>query len=113
MADNRLTSPPPLFPAPSTSPSFSSSGPYGHPLEDDTNDAQPLLNHAVPHPAFNIQPMPPRPPVPYDPPVGGRVHFDDPYQGQGGNEEEERINLHYGAPPARVLRRNRTQKRVQ
>lgn len=119
LQDNRLQSPPPLFPSHSTgdmsTPGFSTSGPgpYGHPLEDDFNDAQPLLTHARPHPSFNIHAMPPPPSAPYDPPIqgdaSGRVRFDDPYQEGPG----EQSNVHYGVPPARVLRRNRTQKRVQ
>lgn len=115
LQDNRLTSPPPLFPSHSSTPApgFSASQPgYSHPLDDDYNDAQPLLSHALPHPSFNIQPMPTPPAAPYDPPMdaaGGRVRFDNPYDEGPG----EQSHLHYGAPPARVLRRNRTQKRVQ
>ncbi|BEJ13237.1 hypothetical protein CspHIS471_0304110 [Cutaneotrichosporon sp. HIS471] len=117
MPDHRLSSPPQLFPSSNSAPGFSQSGPYGHPLEDDTNDAQPLLNsHSRPNPIFNPHSTPPPSHAPYDPPMpgggGGRVRFDQPYGDHGWNEQE-RNNLHYGPPPARVLRRNRTQKRVQ
>lgn len=102
-----------MFPAPSSSPGLSKSTHYGHPLEDDSSDAQPLLNQSRP---FRPQPTPSTSHVSFNPSIpsgaGGRVQFDDPYA-QGWNEQGDSNNLHYGMPPARVLRRNRTQKRIQ
>ncbi|ODO12122.1 hypothetical protein I350_00908 [Cryptococcus amylolentus CBS 6273] len=112
---------------------------YGNAPEDDMNDSHPLLAHAQPDPRFGIpasqsamsmQP-PPRPGtavryqlsdngagdmgVPmYATPGGAEgqagFHAGD---GLGHDDEDDYVNVHYGPVPSRIVRRNRTQKRVQ
>lgn len=45
--------------------------------------------------------------------VGGPGNGYDANGGVVGGDEDDEANVHYGPVPARVLRRNRTQKRVQ
>ncbi|WWD18233.1 hypothetical protein CI109_102683 [Kwoniella shandongensis] len=102
--------------------------------DDDMNDSAPLLNHAAPDPRFGIlqsssaMSMTPRYQLSDNGGAGaagdvgmlpGRWdHGDAERQGNGyGNggplHDEDEANVHYGPLPTRVVRRNRTQKRVQ
>jgi chitin synthase len=133
--DNRLSSPPPLLQSHSSNSLISNNypphgivptlTPQGHLYgrtgaggpEDDMNDSAPLLAHATPDARFGI-------------PGQRRFQLSDagsqagiggagagdigvvPGAWQGGAGDEDEDNVHYGPVPNRVLRRNRTQKRV-
>jgi chitin synthase len=135
MSDNRLTSPPPLlqqhssasdmsFP-PSNRQSFG--GPMGAPGYDDQgdmNDSAPLLNHAQPtfglpqhnsgyHHAAGDMGM-----LPGQGANGGYSNSSIGFNGPNGHGlepsmDDHQNNVHYGPVPNRVIRRNRTQKRVK
>ncbi|RSH90411.1 Chitin synthase, class 1 [Saitozyma podzolica] len=140
MGDNRLASPPPLLPHHSSQSDVSgypprpSSGPLGYgptysgQAEDDLNDSAPLLNPAYPDSRFGVPPGgPPAPGTRYQlSDVGGgdvglrpgrwengAAQADTVANGFGHGDEEDETNLHYGPVPTRVVRRNRTQKRVK
>ncbi|EIW73092.1 hypothetical protein TREMEDRAFT_70893 [Tremella mesenterica DSM 1558] len=109
----------------------------GH-LDDDANDSAPLLSHAHPdsslvggmgaiptsHSAMSMRPDLSRvryqlsdagSQIPLNG-MGGMGESDVGVQGYGnenGYEGDEPSNVHYGPIPTRILRRNRTQKRVQ
>lgn len=74
------------------------------------NDSAPLLNHARPDPRFGIGMQPQSYQLSDRPGPGSDagVHFDNPY----GNGPQEESNVRYGPLPSRIVRRNRTQKRV-
>lgn len=74
--------------------------------EGDANDSAPLLNHA--QPAFG----------PGSGSRNGRQGYqlrDDGDMGSGGvmPGTDDDVNVHYGPVPTRVVRRNKTQKRVK
>jgi chitin synthase len=103
--------------------------------DDDFNDSSPLINHATPDARFGIpqsqsamslrptyqlsdRGSTPQPHVGYqDGDVGlGPGRWDDGYGNghlPGAQEDDDGDNVHYGPVPARMVRRNRTQKRVQ
>lgn len=137
LSDNRLSSPPPLLPQHSSVssnlgyPPQPNLGPqgglYGN-ADDDMTDSAPLLSHASVDPRFGIpesaSSMSMRPPNRYQlSDVGSGVRP----QGQESDigvvpggwdssfntpQDEDDTNVHYGPVPTRVLRRNRTQKKV-
>ena len=140
--DNRLASPPPLLPhhsssssvgqvyppMPTTTPQGALYGGRAH--DDDVNDSAPLLAHATPDARFGIPPSGSmqslRPPNRYqlsDVGSPGRASgegdmgiapgsWDASRFPNGGPGEEDDNNVHYGPVPNRIVRRNRTQKRV-
>lgn len=92
------------------------------------NDSAPLLNPAYPDSRFGVPPGgPPAPGVRYQlSDVGGgdaglrpgrwengAAQADTVANGFGHGDDEDETNLHYGPVPTRVVRRNRTQKRVK
>jgi chitin synthase len=120
MPDNRLSSPPPLLQHSSSDMLYppGAGGNYGLPHsnsfggsvagpdEGDMMDSSPLLNHA--QPAFG----------PGSGSRSGRMGYqlrDDGDMGTGGvmPRADEDVNVHYGPVPTRVVRRNKTQKRVK
>ena len=99
---------------------------YGGP-DDDMNDSAPLLSHASVDPRFGIpqsgSAMSMRPANRYQlsDAGGGRPQGQESDIGvvPGGWDnsfntphDEDDSNVHYGPVPTRVLRRNRTQKKV-
>ena len=137
MTDNRLTSPPPLLPQHSSTSSIPvypprptvgpQGGFYGNGQDDDINDSAPLLQHATPDARFGIphstsamsmRPTPNRYQLSDNGATGlgqdgdmGVVPggWDNSFNNPG---DEDDNNVHYGPVPNRVIRRNRTQKRV-
>ncbi|KAK8865591.1 hypothetical protein IAR55_000735 [Kwoniella newhampshirensis] len=103
--------------------------------DDDMNDSAPLLHHAAPDPRFGIpqsssaMSLTPRYQLSDTGGAAGDVgmlpgRWDNGQaerQGNGygngapihGGPEDDEANVHYGPLPTRVVRRNRTQKRVQ
>ncbi|WWC68306.1 uncharacterized protein I206_102230 [Kwoniella pini CBS 10737] len=104
--------------------------------DDDINDSAPLLSHAAPDPRFGIPQSTSA--MSMNGPNGRGYQLSDtgPALGNGGdvgmlpgrwedneqqrngyaappNQDEDEVNVHYGPLPPRVVRRNRTQKRVQ
>ena len=140
--DDRLTSPPPLLPQHSSASSVGYPPPQAFPMQhsnsnqygpqDDDMDSAPLLNHATADPRFGV---PPRGGTPnrfqlqdggdvgvlpnrwrHDSGMGGGSQVGQPFSyGLGGGQEPppDDSNVHYGPLPTRVLRRNRTQKKVK
>ncbi|OCF42866.1 chitin synthase [Kwoniella heveanensis CBS 569] len=104
--------------------------------DDDINDSAPLLSHAAPDARFGIpastsamsmRPLATRYQLSDNGAAAGGGTGDvgmmpgrwdgndaehQPNGGVGGHEDDE-VNVHYGPLPTRVVRRNRTQKRVQ
>lgn len=72
--------------------------------DGDLNDSAPLLNHA--QPAFGPGSASGR---------GFQLRDDGDMGSRGGalGADEEDVNVHYGPVPTRVVRRNKTQKRVK
>ncbi|WOO85757.1 Chitin synthase 4 [Vanrija pseudolonga] len=126
LGDPRLTSPPPMGGSHTdlSYPPRQQPGGYG-PAEDDYGDAQPLLGHAYPDPRLGGHATPsPRPyqltdngATPGHGDMGIRfdpaTRFNAPPSESRPYNDEPGSNLHYGPVPNRVLRRNRTQKKVQ
>lgn len=138
LSDNRLSSPPPLLQQHSSNSSFApyppqpnvrpQGGLYGNAQEDDINDSAPLLSHATPDPRFGIpqsaSAMSMRPQQSryqlsdvgaQGPGQGGDIGvvpggWSSSFNGPGDDED---VNVHYGPVPNRVLRRNRTQKKIK
>ena len=90
------------------------------------NDSQPLLNHA--QPTFGLPPshtgytlrddgmgdMGMRQAGPNQGYPNSSIGFNGPPGQQGdSSHDDENHNVHYGPVPTRVVRRNRTQKRVK
>nr|KIR48602.1 chitin synthase [Cryptococcus bacillisporus CA1280] len=114
------------------SPSYPPQG-YGNTADDDMNDSHPLLAHAAPDPRFGIPQSASAmsmsaPEARYQLSDTGAGDMGVPmYTGNGdaerqngfgtgdgvGADDEDEVNMHYGPIPARMVRRNRTQKRVQ
>ncbi|KIS01741.1 chitin synthase [Cryptococcus deuterogattii 2001/935-1] len=114
------------------SPSYPPQG-YGNTADDDMNDSHPLLAHAAPDPRFGIPQSASAmsmsaPATRYQLSDTGAGDMGVPmYTGNGdaegqngfgtgdgvGADDENEVNMHYGPIPARMVRRNRTQKRVQ
>lgn len=114
------------------SPSYPPQG-YGNTADDDMNDSHPLLAHAAPDPRFGIPQSASAmsmsaPAARYQLSDTGAGDMGVPmYTGNGdaegqngfgtgdnvGADDENEVNMHYGPIPARMVRRNRTQKRVQ
>lgn len=119
-------------------PAFPHSNSHQYGLQDDEMDNTPLLNHASADPRFGVpgggSPAPARFQLQDGGDVGvmpNRWRHDSGYdQGRqngagtpqpygyglgGGNEPpgEDETNVRYGPLPTRVLRRNRTQKKVK
>lgn len=139
--DQRLSSPPPLLPTHSSNssipgypprPNVAPQGGFYGTADDDLTDSAPLLNHATPDARFGIpqsasamsmRPPPSRyqlsdsgtvPQLPGQGPPDGDMGvvpggWDQGFNGPG---DEDDVNVHYGPVPTRVVRRNRTQKRV-
>lgn len=130
LGDPRLTSPPPMGGSHTdlSYPPRQQPGGYG-PVDEEYGDAQPLLGHAYPDPRLGGHATPsPRPYQLTDngaAPGGGgghgdmgirfdpATHFNAPPSESRPYNNEPGSNLHYGPIPNRVLRRNRTQKKVQ
>ena len=141
MPDHRLSSPPPMLPHSSSSSDYPPRPPYGGAmapggsyqgqLEDDANDQAPLLSHAHPDVRFGVPPsqsgmsLHPEPRVRYQLNDSGS-QLGGPGAGMGmgmggsdlgamgyDQDDEDGVNRHYGPAPSRMIRRNRTQKRVQ
>jgi len=136
--DTRLSSPPPLLQQHSSSSSFApyppqptvrpQGGLYGNAQDDDINDSAPLLSHATPDARFGIpqsnSAMSMRPQQSryqlsdtgaHGPGQGGDIGvvpggWSNSFNGPGDDED---VNVHYGPVPNRVLRRNRTQKKIR
>lgn len=119
MPDHRLSSPPPMLQHTSSDMLYppNQGGPYGmqHSSsfgsnlaggqdDGDLNDSAPLLNHA--QPAFGPGSASGR---------GFQLRDDGDMGSRGGalGADEEDVNVHYGPVPTRVVRRNKTQKRVK
>ncbi|TYJ53623.1 chitin synthase 4, partial [Cryptococcus floricola] len=107
--------------------------------EDDMNDSHPLLAHAAPDPRFGFGIPASQSAMSMRPGTGTGVRYQLSDNGAGdmgvpmyatpggaegqagfhagdglGHEEEDDYgNVHYGPIPSRIVRRNRTQKRVQ
>ncbi len=109
-------------------------------MDDDINDSAPLLAHAAPDPRFGIpqtssaMSMRPGQAVRFQLEDNGRGYGGESdiaaqnqngfgngngngyggggYGGGRGGEDEDETMVHYGPVPTRVMRRNRTQKRV-
>ncbi|KAK4685228.1 chitin synthase, partial [Tremellales sp. Uapishka_1] len=133
--DDRLSSPPPLLPHHSSTSSIDGYPPNRPPTtfgyngaEEDFNDSAPLLSHATPdarfgipssHSAMSMRPPPNRfqltdngrQPMPMGDYGGGDVGISGGYS--DADLEKEEVNVHYEPVPKRVLRRGRTQKKVQ
>lgn len=113
-------------------PSYPPQG-YGNAADDDMNDSHPLLAHAAPDARFGI---PQSTSAMSMSAPAARYQLSDTgagdmgvsmYTGNGnaegqngfgtgdgvGANGEDEVNMHYGPIPARMVRRNRTQKRVQ
>lgn len=113
-------------------PSYPPQG-YGNAADDDMNDSRPLLAHAAPDSRFGIPQSTSAmsmtaPAVRYQLSDAGAGDMGvTMYTGNGDAEGqngfgtgdgvgaggEDEVNMHYGPVPARIVRRNRTQKRVQ
>lgn len=113
-------------------PSYPPQG-YGNAADDDMNDSRPLLAHAAPDSRFGIPQSTSAmsmtaPAVRYQLSDAGAGDMGvTMYTGNGdaegqngfgtgdgvGAAGEDEVNMHYGPVPARIVRRNRTQKRVQ
>lgn len=142
LSDNRLASPPPLLPHMSSSSSSTypphptttpQGGLYSNHQDDDMNDSAPLLSHAHPDPRFGIPQstsalsMGARYQLSDNGRTGPRAQEGDMgvvpgawdngghtngYGNGGLGADDDDVNVHYGPVPTRVVRRNRTQKRV-
>lgn len=138
MPDHRLSSPPPMLPHSSSSSNYPPRPPYGAmppsnsyqgQMEDDANDQAPLLAHAHPSVRFGVPPsqsgmgLRPEPHARYQlSDSGSQVGGPGAGMGMGGSDlgamsydqdDEDGRTPHYGPVPSRMVRRNRTQKRVQ
>jgi chitin synthase len=83
---------------------------------DDVDDSAPLLTHATPDARFGIPDQRRFQLSDAGSNVGGAGAGDmgvvpGAWSGGGGADQDD-DNVHYGPVPTRVMRRNRTQKRV-